>query len=75
MPIDVITVNNASRTKQLLEQVGGIAIWRNFRCRSERANLSYYLDIVQEKIPAAENDSTCTDVVGRVLITKARWTR
>ena len=57
MPIDVITLQQRLKDKQLLEQVGGIAYLAQLQdAVPSAANLSYYLDIVQEKYPAAEND-------------------
>src|ERR1017187_4514862 len=67
MPIDVITVQQRLKDKQLLEQIGGIAYLSQLQDSvPSAANLSYYLDIVQEKFLLRKMISTCTDVVGRV---------
>jgi replicative DNA helicase len=65
--IDLITVQQRLKDRQLLEQVGGIA----YLCTlpdavPSAANLSYYLDIVQEKYLLRKMIRVCTDVVGRV---------
>src|ERR1017187_6605408 len=67
MPIDIITVQQRLKDKQLLDQVGGIAYLAQLQdAVPSAANLSYYLDIVQEKFLLRKMISTCTDVVGRV---------
>ena len=67
MPIDVITVQQRLKDKQLLDQVGGIAYLAQLQdAVPSAANLSYYLDIVQEKFLLRKMIATCTDVVGRV---------
>ena len=67
MPIDVLTVQQRLKDKQLLEQVGGIAYLAQLQdAVPSAANLSYYLDIVQEKFLLRKMIHTCTDVVGRV---------
>jgi len=67
MPIDVITVQQRLKDKQLLDQVGGIAYLAQLQdAVPSAANLSYYLDIVQEKFLLRKMIHTCTDVVGRV---------
>jgi len=67
MPIDVITVQQRLKDKQLLEQVGGIAYLAQLQdAVPSAANLSYYLDIVREKYLLRKMIATCTDVVGRV---------
>ena len=66
-PIDVITLQQRLKDKQLLEQVGGIAYLAQLQdAVPSAANLSYYLDIVQEKFLLRKMIQTCTDVVGRV---------
>ncbi|HEY1660794.1 MAG TPA: replicative DNA helicase [Verrucomicrobiae bacterium] len=66
-PIDVITVQQRLKDKQLLEQVGGIAYLSQLQdAVPSAANLSYYLDIVREKFLLRKMIQTCTDVVGRV---------
>jgi replicative DNA helicase len=65
--IDVITLQQRLKNKQLLEQVGGIAYLSALPDTvPSAANLSYYLDIVQEKHLLRKMIQTCTDVVGRV---------
>jgi len=65
--IDVITVQQRLKDKQLLEEVGGIAYLATLPDTvPSSANLSYYLDIVQEKYLLRKMIHTCTDVVGRV---------
>jgi replicative DNA helicase len=65
--IDVITLQQRLKDKQLLEQIGGIAYLSQLQDSvPSAANLSYYLEIVQEKFLLRRMISTCTDVVGRV---------
>ncbi len=65
--IDIITVQQRLRDKQLLEQVGGIAYLSQLQdAVPSAANLSYYLDIVREKYLLRKMIQTCTEVVGRV---------
>jgi replicative DNA helicase len=65
--IDVITLQQRLKNKQLLEEVGGIAYLAALPdAVPSSANLSYYLDIVQEKYLLRKMIHTCTDVVGRV---------
>ena len=65
--IDVITLQQKLKDKQLLEQVGGIAYLAQLQDSvPSAANLSYYLEIIQEKYLLRRMISTCTDVVGRV---------
>ena len=65
--IDVITLQQRLKNKQLLEEVGGIAYLAALPdAVPSAANLSYYLDIVQEKYLLRKMIQTCTDVVGRV---------
>ena len=67
MPIDLITVQQRLKDKQLLEQVGGIAYLAQLQdAVPSAANLSYYLEHVQEKFLLRKMIHTCTDVVGRV---------
>ena len=66
-PIDVITVQQRLKDKQLLEQVGGISYLAQLQeATPSAANLSYYCDIVREKFMLRKTIHTCTDVVGRV---------
>jgi replicative DNA helicase len=65
--IDVITLQQKLKDKQLLEQIGGIAYLAQLQDSvPSAANLSYYLEIVQEKYLLRRMIATCTDVVGRV---------
>ena len=66
-PIDVITLQQNLKDQQLLEQIGGIAYLGQLQdAVPSAANLSYYLEIVQEKFLLRRMIATCTDVVGRV---------
>ena len=65
--IDVITLQQRLKNKQMLEAVGGIAYLAALPDTvPSSANLSYYLDIVQEKFLLRKMIHTCTEVVGRV---------
>jgi replicative DNA helicase len=65
--IDVITLQQRLKDRQLLEQVGGIAYLSQLQdAVPSAANLSYYLDIVREKFLLRKMIQTCTEVVGRV---------
>jgi replicative DNA helicase len=65
--IDVITLQQRLKDKQLLDAVGGIPYLSALPdVVPSAANLSYYLDIVQEKYLLRKVISVCTDVVGRV---------
>jgi replicative DNA helicase len=65
--IDVITLQQQLKNKQLLEEVGGIAYLAALPDTvPSSANLSYYLDIVQEKYLLRRMIQTCTEVVSRV---------
>jgi len=67
IPIDVITLQQRLKDKGLLEQVGGIAYLSQLQDSvPSAANLSYYLEIVQEKFLLRRMIATCTEVVGRV---------
>jgi replicative DNA helicase len=66
-PIDLITVQQKLKDKQLLEQIGGIAYLSQLQDSvPSAANLSYYLEIVREKFLLRKMIQTCTEVVGRV---------
>jgi len=65
--IDLITLQQRLKDRNLLEQVGGIAYLAALPDTvPSSANLSYYADIVQEKFLLRKMIHTCTDVVGRV---------
>jgi replicative DNA helicase len=66
-PVDIITLQQRLKDNQLLEQVGGIAYLAQLQdAVPSAANLSYYLDYVQDKFLLRRMIATCTDVVGRV---------
>ncbi len=65
--IDVITLQQQLKNKQLLEEVGGLAYLGALPDTvPSSANLSYYLDIVQEKFLLRKMIQVCTEVVSRV---------
>src|SRR6267378_4112292 len=65
--IDVITLQQRLKDKQLLEEVGGLAYLSGLPDMvPSAANLSYYLDILVEKFLLRKMIRVCTDVVGRV---------
>jgi replicative DNA helicase len=67
LPIDLITVQQNLKDRQLLEQIGGIAYLSQLQdAVPSAANLSYYLEKLQEKFLLRRMISVCTDVVGRV---------
>jgi replicative DNA helicase len=65
--IDVITLQQRLKDQQRLSEVGGIAYLATLPDTvPSAANLSYYLDIVQEKYLLRRMIQTCTGVVSRV---------
>jgi replicative DNA helicase len=67
IPIDLITLQQRLKDKQLLEQTGGIVYLTQLQdAVPSAANLSYYLDHVHEKFLLRKMIAVCTDVVGRV---------
>ena len=65
--IDVITLHEHLRNKQVLEQVGGTEyLSRLPDVVPSSANLEYYLEIVLEKFLLRKMIRVCTDVVSRV---------
>jgi replicative DNA helicase len=65
--IDVITLQQRLKNKQLLEEVGGLTYLATLpEVVPSAANLSYYMDIVQEKYLLRKMIHTCTGVVSRV---------
>lgn len=65
--IDLITLQQRLKDKQLLEQIGGIPYLSALQdAVPSAANLSYYLEIVLEKFLLRKMIQTCTEVVGRV---------
>jgi|SRR5665213_116064 len=66
-PIDLITVQQNLKDRQLLEQVGGIAYLSQLQDSvPSAANLAYYLDIIREKFLLRKMIQTCSGVVGRI---------
>lgn len=65
--IDLITVQQRLRDKQLLDQIGGLSYLSSLEDTvPSAANLSYYLEIVLEKWLLRKMIRVCTEVVGRV---------
>jgi len=65
--IDIITLQQRLADQQQLEPVGGIPYLNALQDGvPSAANLSYYLDIVQEKHLLRKMIHTCTDVISRV---------
>lgn len=65
--IDVITLQQSLKDRQLLEQIGGIVYLSSLPgVVPSSANISYYLDIVFEKWLLRRMIRTCTDAVGRI---------
>jgi replicative DNA helicase len=65
--IDPITLQQRLKDKHLLDQVGGLPYVTTLPdVVPSAANLSYYMDIVQEKYLLRNMIRVCTDVVGRV---------
>ena len=68
--------SSASRTRQLLEEVGGLAYLAALPDTvPSAANLRYYLDIVLEKYLLRKMIQTCTGVVGAGLRSRRRGGR
>jgi len=66
--IDLITVQQHLKDRQLLDQVGGIAYLSQLQdAVPSAANLSYYLDIVREKYLLRKLITTCSGVVAKVF--------
>jgi replicative DNA helicase len=64
--IDVITLQQQLKDKQMLDQVGGIPYLAELpNVVPSAANLIYYLEIVQEKFVLRKMIRVCTEVVGR----------
>ncbi|MCL4789054.1 MAG: replicative DNA helicase [Verrucomicrobia bacterium] len=65
--IDVITLQQRLKDRQLLDQIGGIPYLNALQDTvPSAANLAYYLEIVLEKFVLRKMIQTCTDIVGRV---------
>lgn len=66
-PVDVITVQQLLKNRQLLDNVGGIAYLNQLQdVVPSAANLSWYLKIVREKYLLRKLVQTCSGVVGRI---------
>ena len=66
--IDLITVQQHLKDRQLLDQVGGIAYLSQLQdAVPSAANLSYYLEIVREKYLLRKLITTCSGVVAKVF--------
>lgn len=66
-PIDLITIRENLMTRQMLDQVGGIAYISQIQDGvPSAANLSWYLEKVKEKFVLRRMIETCTGVVGRI---------
>jgi len=66
-PIDLITLQQKLKDKQLLEEIGGITYLSTLADTvPSAANVGYYLEIVREKFVLRKMIQTCTGVVGRV---------
>ena len=66
-PIDVITVQQRLKDRQLLEQIGGIPYLNALQdAVPSAANVTYYAEIVQEKYILRKLIHACSDVVGKV---------
>jgi replicative DNA helicase len=64
--VDLITLQQQLKDKQMLDQVGGIAYLSSLQDMvPSAANLSYYLEIVQEKCVLRKMIRTCSDIVAR----------
>lgn len=67
LPVDLITVQQNLKDRQLLDQIGGIAYLSQLQdAVPSAANLSYYLEKVQEKYLLRKLIQTCSEVVGRI---------
>src|SRR5580698_717055 len=67
LPIDLITVQQHLKDRQLLDQVGGIVYLSQLQdAVPSAANLEYYLGIVMEKYTLRKLVQTCSGIVGRI---------
>src|ERR1700744_6078980 len=65
--IDLITVQQNLKNRQLLDQIGGIAYLSQLQdAVPSTANLGYYLEHVREKFLLRKMIQTCSGVVGRI---------
>jgi replicative DNA helicase len=66
-PIELVTLQQNLKDRQLLGQVGGISYLSELQDSvPSAANLSYYLDVVKEKFLLRKMIQTCSGVVGRI---------
>ncbi len=66
LPIDIISVQQKLKDKQLLDEIGGIPYLNSLQDSvPSAANLSYYLEIVEEKAVLRNLIKTCTEAVGK----------
>lgn len=66
-PIDVITVQQRLKDRQLLDQIGGIPYLNALQdAVPSAANVTYYAEIVQEKYLLRKLIGACSEVVGKV---------
>jgi len=66
-PIDLITVQQKLKDANQLESVGGLAYLSSLQdAVPSAANLSYYLEIIREKLVLRRMLTACTSVVARV---------
>lgn len=66
-PIDLITVQQKLKDSNQLEAVGGLAYLSSLQdAVPSAANLSYYLEIIREKLVLRRMLTACTSVVARV---------
>lgn len=64
--IDVVTLVQKLKDKQLLEQVGGIAYVSTLPdCSISSENLTWYLRILEEQATRRRLISTCTEIIGK----------
>jgi replicative DNA helicase len=65
--IDLITLQQRLKDRQLLDEIGGLAYLSGLAdAVPSAANLSYYLEIVQEKYLLRRMIQVCTKVIGRL---------
>ena len=66
-PIDLITVQQHLKDRQLLDPIGGIAYLSQLQdAVPSAANLGYYLDILREKYVLRKLIQTCSGVVAKI---------
>lgn len=64
-PIDIVTVSEELQTQALLDKLGGEFLGKLMDETPSAENLSYYLDILEEKFQFRRLIATCTSIVGR----------